>query len=328
MRRSGRAGRGFAAAAGLLIAAAPAAAQVGSALVAAPWAPGQRFGGESYVIGTATETLDDGFGPGDDLGLVRSVSFGRVRFEPDNPGGASAGFLADYLALDTDDPRLPDRLVNTAVAAGGTLGQLGEWQTGFTVGGGFAGDEPYADADGWYGLGSLFFRRRLPETPTFLTILIDFDGSRAFLPDLPLPAVQYTVRESATLTYSLGLPFSSIRWQPADRWLIEGRFLIPTAGSLDVTYSFGERWSAYGAYEASTRGFHLEGDDEHRRLFFEQSRLEAGVRHAWTDELRLYAAAGYAFQQEFNRGFDSRDVRRVRDVEDSAYFRVGVTAGF
>lgn len=310
------------------IAAAPAAAQVGTALVAVPWQPGQSLNTTSYAIGLDTDTERDSFGPGAELTLARVVSFGRYRPDPDNPRGLSVGWLVDHTELNTDDPRLPDRLETSAVAVGAPLGRYDGWDVGLTAGGGFSGDLPYADGDAWYGVGSLFARKQLGQTPTFITWFIDYDGSRAFLPDVPLPAVQYTVRESATLTYSIGLPFSSVSWQPDDRWSIDVRFLVPVGGTAEVSYRATDRWSGYFAYDNTTRAYHLAGDDNRRRLFFEQSRTELGARFALTPDVTLSAAGGYAFQQEFSRGFDSRNLRLVRDVEDAAYLRVGLKAGF
>jgi len=182
--------------------------------------------------------------------------------------------------------------------------------------------------DAWFGVGSLFARKQLGQTPTSITWLIDFDGSRAFLPDVPLPAVQYTVRESETLTYSIGLPFSSVSWQPNDRWSIDVNFLIPIGGSAEVSYRASDRWHAYAALESTTRAFHIAGDSDNQRLFLEQSRFELGARFALTSELTLSAAGGYAFAQEFSRGFDTRDLDLIREVDDAPFLRVGITAGF
>ena len=254
----------------------PAVAQVGTALVAVPWRPGQSLETDSYVIGLDTDTSDDVFGAGDDLTLVRAVTFGRYRPNPDNPEGLSIGWLHDHTELNTGDVRLPERLVTSALAVGGSLGRHDGWDVGFSVGGGFSGDLPYADGNAWYGLGSLFARKQLGQTPTFVTLFLDYDGSRSFLPDVPLPAIQYNVRESATLSYSIGLPFSSVSWQPDERWSIDVNFLLPIAGTAEVSYRFDDRLSAYAQYETSTRAYHLADAGDNERFFFEQSRLELG----------------------------------------------------
>lgn len=315
-------------AAALLGLAAPAAAQVGSALVAVPWAPERTLDSTSYVIGLGADTTDDAFGAGDDLTLVRAVSFGRYRLDADDPRSLSVGWLYDHTDLSTDDPRLPGRLTTTAVALGAPLGRFDGWDTGFTAGAGFAGDLPFADDEAWFGVGSLFARKQLGQTPTFITWLIDFDGSRAFLPDVPLPAVQYTVRESDTLSYSIGLPFSSLSWQPSDHWSVEVKFLIPIGGSAQVSYQATDQWSAYVSLENTTRAYHLAGDRDNQRLFFEQSRFEVGTRYALTPELTLSAAGGYAFAQEFSLGFDTRDLTTLREVDDAPYLRVGIGTTF
>ncbi|MEE9405701.1 MAG: hypothetical protein V3V20_12485 [Algisphaera sp.] len=307
----------------------PAAAQVGSALVAVPWAPGQTLSVKGYALGEETQTEDDFLGPGDDLNLARVVGFGRYRLDAENPNSLSVGWLYDHIEMKTDDVRLPARLEASAVAVGANLGTHGDWSVGYTAGVGFAGDLPYADGEAWYGLGSLYARHQLKGTPTFITLFLDYDGSRSFLPDTPIPALQYTVIESPTLTYSIGLPYSSLSWQPSDRVSIDAKFLVPMAGSAEASYKLDKQWSAYVLYEISTRGYHLADDEKHRRLFFSQSRSELGLRYTFAQSgIQVNAAGGYAFDQEFTRGFDTRHTELIRDVGDAVYVRVGVSARF
>lgn len=311
-----------------LFVAAPAWAQVSSALVAVPWAPGQTLSTTAYAIGVGADTESNALAPGSDLTTARLVNFGRYRLDAQDPRSLTFGWLYDRTELNTGDPLLPERLEASAAAIGASLGDYKGWQLGFTAGGGFAGDLPYADEQAWYGVGSVFARKRLARPGTALTLILDYDGSRTFLPDVPLPGVQYSVRKSDTLSYAIGLPFSNLSWQPDEHWSVNVNFLFLIGGSAEVSYRVDDRWSGYFAYESSTRGFHLSGDDDNRRLFFQQSRAELGARFALTPELRLNAAIGYAFDQEFTRGFDTRNDTLVRDVEDAPFLRVGIKAAF
>ena len=304
-----------------------ASGQVGSALIATPWAPGQTLQVTGYVIGQSSQTqAEDGLA-GEDLGLTRAVTFGRYRTNADDPAGPSVGWLADHTELNTDDPLLPARLVNLSGAVAGQLGQGPTWTVNYSLGAGVASDDPFADGDGVFGIGSLSARRALTG-PTFLTLFIDYDGSRAFLPDVPLPALQYTVIESPTLTYSLGLPFSSLSWQPNDRWSVDARVLVVVGGSIEVSYRIDRRWQTYYQFESTTRGFHLDDGPDNQRLFLSQSRSEFGVRWEPRPGLEWNAAVGLTFGQEFNRGFDTRDLELVREVDNAVFLRLGVKANF
>ncbi len=303
--------------------AVAAEGQVGSALVAVPWEPGTSVGGEVYGFGLETTAE----GPGFDVDLTRIVTYGRARLDTENPGSPAFGWLHDHTTIGGDDPLLPERLVSTAAAVGKSFGDYGGWAVGGSVGAGFAGDLPFADEDAWFGVASVYGRKQLDER-SFLTLVLDYDGSRAVLPDVPLPGIQYTVVESQSLRYSVGVPFSTLHYRPDDRWTFDLQYALPLGGRATVDYKISERWTAFGTYTSSTRGYHIDGDDEHRRLFLKQDRLEAGVRFSPHLGWQWTAAAGWAFNQEFTRGFDIRHDDRVRELDDAAYVRLGLSFSF
>ncbi len=304
--------------------AGDARAQVGSALVAVPWQPGKTLSATNYFIGFESESDGAGF----DTDLSRGVSFGRFRNDPQDPAGLSFGWLYDHTQIDTADPVLPERLVSAAFAAGLGLGEIGDgWNVSVSVGGGFAGDLPFADEDAWYGVGSVVATKPLDQR-TALTLIVDYDGSRAIWPDIPLPGIQYTIIESRSLRYSFGLPFSTLFYQPDDRWTFNVRYIIPIGGTAEVEFKIDDRWTAFGSYTSTTRGYHLDGDDDNRRLFFEQDRLEAGVRYAPADGWEWTFSGGWAFDQSFSRGFDVRDDVTVRELDDAAFLRLGLDFSF
>lgn len=299
-------------------------AQVGSALVAVPWAPERSFGSTNYFIGFASESDGAGF----DTDLARAVSIGRFRLDNQDPNAVTFGWLYDHTVINSSDPVLPERLVSAAVAAGMGLGEIGDgWNVGFSAGGGTASDEPFSDEDGWYGVGSVYARKQL-DPRSSLTLILDYDGSRSIWPDVPLPGIQYTVVESRSLRYSLGLPFSTLFYQPDDRWTFNLQYIVPIGGTANVSFKIDEQWSAYGSYTSTTRGYHLDGDPDNERFFFDQDRLEAGVRFTPSPGITLNVAGGWAFDQEFSRGFDVRDDDTVRDLDDAAFIRLGLNYAF
>ncbi|XAM01378.1 hypothetical protein OT109_08280 [Phycisphaeraceae bacterium D3-23] len=308
---------------------APAAAQTGPELMLLPWQEGQTAQVSGRVSTQDTETDRVNF----DLDLTRFVGSGRFRFSPDSDDSPAVGFRYTHLDLNTSDPALPSRLVDFSIAFGGQIGttdfgcDCGDWRVGYTVGVGYAGDVPFHDGDAWYALGSLFAVQAIDRDTQWI-VALQYDGNRTFLPDIPLPSVTYRARYNEQLTYALGFPFSSLNWKPNDRWTVLLRTALFISVTARVEYTPAEGLVIYGAYEREVDAFQLDGDDSSRRLIFSQQRLEAGVRYTIYDNTTLTAAVGYAFAQEFERGYDTRDTRTVRDLDDAVYVRVGVEVGF
>ncbi|MEL7087327.1 MAG: hypothetical protein AAGL98_02615 [Planctomycetota bacterium] len=313
----------FAFAAALVFAAAPAGAQVGSALIAVPWPPEQKFSATNYYLGlqTQSETV------GTDTNLTRGVSFGRLRLDTDNPRALSVGWLYDQIEIDSGDPLLPERLNSTAVAVGMNLGEVIEgWDVSVAGGVGHASTLPFGDEDGYYGLGSVVATKRL-DPRTALTLLLDFDGSRPVLPDVPLPGIQYSVFVSPRLRYSLGLPFSTIFYQPDDRWTFDVTYLLPLGGRVEAKYKIDDQFTAFARYNATNRAYHLAGTDNDR-IFFEQDRVSLGVEWTPRPGWQWTVAGGWAFDQEFTTGFDTFDGDDLRELDDAEFLRVGLRLDF
>lgn len=309
--------------------AAPLLAQTGPSLMLLPWQEDQTaqvVGGVSYQD---TETDGADF----DLDLTRVESRGRFRLDPGSDYEPTLGYEYTYLDLNTSDPMLPSRLVDFSIAFGGQLGttdfglSYGDWRVGYTVGVGYAGDVPFHDGHAWYGLASVFAVQAIDRDTQWI-VALQYDGNRTFLPDLPLPSVTYRARYNEQVTYALGFPFSSLTWKPDDRWTVMLRTALFISITARVEYEAADGWVFYGAFEREVDAFQLDGDNSRRRLIFSQQRLEAGLRVKLCENATLTAAVGYAFDQEFERGFDTRDTNTVRDLDDAVYVRFGVEVGF
>lgn len=299
-------------------------AQVGSALIAIPWQEGHQFDSATYALGLSADVE----GTANDLDMGRIVSLGRFRIDPDDKKTLSFGWLHDQLELDTADAALPERLVNTVATVGQQVYETEDgWVIGVTGGVGFAGDLPYADDEGFYFAGSVSAFKQLDDQ-TLLTLFIDYDGNRVFLPDVPLPAFQYTHFVSHKTRYSLGIPFSSWHHEPDDNWSFDVLYALPVGVRATVEYKFDDRWTGFATLNSSTVGYHLNDDVDDRRLFFEQSRLEAGGRWKVAEDVEWTVAGGWAFDQEFSRGWDVRDTTTVRELDDAPYLRAGLKVSF
>lgn len=307
----------------VLLYTAHASAQVGTALVGVPWKPGEVVESSTYGIALDTDVQDTT----NDIELQRVVTLGRFRTDVDDPRTFGIGWAYDHTRLKTDDPALPERLVNSAVAVGARIAEVDGWKLGAAAGVGFAGDKPFGDEDGFYGMAGVFARKELDERSA-VTVFLDYDGNRGIFPDIPLPAIQYSRYESQSLRYSIGAPFSSLYYAPDDRWSFDLLYIIPLGARATVQYNISDRWNAFATYNNSTVGYHLDGDEDHRRLFFEQSRLEAGAKFTQSPGVTWTIAGGWAFAQEFSRGYDLRDTDTVRELDDAAYVRVGLNFSF
>lgn len=300
-----------------------ALAQVGSALIAVPWQPGKSVSATNYFIGFGSESDGAGF----DTDLARGVSFGRVRLDKQDPNAVSFGWLYDHTVIDSSDPLLPERLVSAAFAAGFGLGDIGDWNLKLSAGGGTSSNHIITDENSWYGVGSLVATKPLDRRSS-LSLILDYDGSRSIWPDIPLPGFQYNVFESQALRYSLGVPFSTLYYQPDDRWTFDLRYIVPIGGSANISFRISDQWSAYTSYSSTTRGYHLEGESNDERFFFHQDRAELGLRYSPAPGWTWVFAGGWAFDQEFTRGFDTRDDDLVRELDDTAFLRLGLNFSF
>ena len=133
------------------------------------------------------------------------------------------------------------------------------------------------------------------------------------------------------MTYSVGLP-SSVTWTPDNATTIQG-VITPGGITGSIQYEMDDRLMLFGTFENSVRSFHLDSDDGDRRLFFKQNRIEGGLM--WTGVqgdsfpgVEVKVAVGYAFNQEFSRGWDTRDDDTLRDISDEPYSAVGITSRF
>lgn len=310
---------------------AGAAAQTGAPLLLTPWdRDGDTEAGyELYTSGLylGDADLDEG---DEELGFFEFESRGRVKLSDRQGPGPAVGFDALYYDLDTDSPALPDRLADVSIAAafGVPLGDSA-WEAGLVAGIGYAGVRPFADSDSVYFMGDLIFKREL-DPKSSLTLALSYDGNRTIWPDVPLPGGYYTRQVSENFTFTVGVPYSSIRWSPADRWTIRARasaFALPFIADVTVDYALADSLSLYGSFNSRRPAFWLEDRDD-ERLFFRQRRLEAGLRYGARDGVTLIVAGGWAFDQTFETGWDVRDTDDVRELDDRPYLRVALDLAF
>ncbi len=304
----------------LLLITSEAGAQVGPALLFKPWEPNARIelDAQATLIGSGeTDSAAD-----DDIDLQIYETQGRFKLNGEKASPFAIGYQLYYLNIDTDDTALPRRLVDQQIAIGAELFTCDGWAISVIGGAGFASSNSFGDNDAVYGRGDIVATTKLDEFST-LQLGLNYDGNRSFLPDIPLPGIAYTRKVSDTLTYTLGLPFTSVYWVPADHWYLRGSISPSLNLDIELGVEVVPTVTLFAAFRNEFRAFHVGGDDDHRRVFFEQKLIEAGVRWRMCPSCEIFLVGGFAFDQEFTRGWDVRDTDDIREVSDEPYIRIG-----
>jgi hypothetical protein len=309
----------------ILILSSDLAAQTGPDLLIREWKKGQFIdvnGGVTFLDKGHTDDASE-------FQLTFYESQGRLRLYPLIPqfpemrADPRFGYDITYLDVDTNDPGLPDKLVDTSVAFGMGIADVEGWLAGLTVGVGYAAAGAFDDGNAWYGKADLAIGKQLDES-TSVGFVLDYDGNRTFMPDIPLPGFEYRKRIDDRLLLAVGFPFTSVEWKPMERLKIDAKYVFPDDADLRVDYGLIDSLGVFASYAARLEAFHFDdlptGSD---RLIFLQRRVEAGVRWSPMTDANLIVAGGYAFSQEFNVGFDTRDQDRVAEPSDEPYVRFG-----
>jgi len=296
----------------VLLLATPCLAETRSGLVLRPFPEGRGTELSGEVDAYLDSETDDGF----DYGMRVFAFSGRAQLVPQaGRGSPVAGWQFLYFDVDSPDPRLPGELFEASFAVGGSL-RAGDWTLQGTAGAGFAGDEA---ATGWYGLASASATRVFGPGHV-LSIGLDFDGNRPIFPDVPLPVVVWTRRWNEHVTTSLGVPFLAVTWTPADWIEIAARGIPGVFATGGVTVFPAEDWEVFARFRSRSFRFFVEGDD---RLFYSESRVEIGAGYkGWK------LMAGWAFEREFETGFDVRDTDTLARVDEGWVVALSFTLAF
>lgn len=260
----------------------------------------------------------------EDLRLSIYETQGMFRVSPGTLESPRIGYNFTYLDVHSSFDGLPERLIDQSVAVGFPIAKYDEWIIGASVGVGYAGDSFFGDGDAYYGLGALAAFKQLDETSA-LVFVLDYDGNRTFLPDIPLPGVAYIKRIDERLQMTLGLPVSSIRWEATKQLNVEIAFSIPEDLRVDIGYEVLPHLTIFGRGAQEREAFFEDGlVSNHDRIIFQQRRAEAGVRYQPCKAFNVDLAVGYAWGGEFSEGFDARDTEEITDISDEPYVRAGL----
>jgi hypothetical protein len=257
-----------------------------------------------------------------DLNARFRVNLGGVipaRAEP------RVGLNVTYMNLNSGDPSLPSDMLDTSAAFGMGFYEQNGWIGGFSVGLGYASVAPFGDGNGWYGKADVAFGHTIDDTSE-IGIVIDYDGNRTFMPDVPIPGVQYRKRlYSKQLLVAVGFPYDSIEWQINDQLKFTAQYEFPDSLTGDLTYDVTKDVGIFAAVSDRAEAFHWDAIPNDRdRLIFQQTKVEAGVKVTPLEGLSFSGSVGYAWNQEFSSGWDNRKTDLVADLSDEPFVHVGV----
>ncbi len=303
---------------------AAAGAQTGPDLLVNPWQVGQAIDTSSDAVIRAAEKTD----AGKTLQLDSYQSSGRWRVLPDSEATPRVGYDVLYYDLHTNDKSLPDHLWNTSVGFAQPVARLGNYFAVVTAAVGYAGDKPFSDSDALYATANVLVGRQFSDDKALIFDL-NYDGNRTFLPDVPIPAVEYKDRYNEFLSYTIGAPLNSITYAPITGLQIDAGWELVTTFTGRVGYAFGHHFDLYGEYVDRLTGFHISAQQNpDSREFLEEHRVAVGFRYNPTRLIKVSVAGGYAFGQEIYRGFDVRDYDVVRHLQDGPFGQVRIEIGF
>jgi hypothetical protein len=130
-----------------------------------------------------------------------------------------------------------------------------------------------------------------------------------FLANVPIPGFAYAYQpRPRTQRWLRGIPFSMVRWRPADRWTVEGSFFIPRTAFAKLSYQLTDPLQLYAAFDwTNQRYFRHERRDDDDRLFYFQKRALAGARWQFDPDCFLDLSGGWAFDRFWFEGEDYGD---------------------
>jgi len=301
-----------------------ASAQTGIALRMTPWEDGVQ--GEAHADASWTfETETDNGNADFSIGIYDLT--GRVRLDETDPHSPAVGWQYSYFDLNGNDTTLPRELVDMSIAFGMGVTEIDGWGVEIVGGVGYAGQQHFNDGDAVYGIGALIVGKRLGDDQA-LRFYLSYDGNRSIFPDIPLPGVAWWHRIDSTLQYTVGIPFSSIIWTPADDWTVTLNYTLPLNITLKVAWDVHEQWQVFAMFDNRYDAFTLKDGRDHQRLFYQQRTAELGAKWMPCDWAEVSLSGGVAFDQEFETGFDTRDTTQVAEIDAGPFVRARATVRF
>jgi hypothetical protein len=305
--------------------AGTARGQTGPSLLVNPWATGQAIDTSSDVMIRAATHTDSG-----QYAQINDYhSEGRWRVLPDSDASPRLGYeVLDY-DINSSDRSLPSHLWNASIGFAQPVARLPDnFFAVITAAVGYAGNKPFSDGDAYYATANLLIGKQFSDDKALIFDL-NYDGNRTFLPDVPIPALEYKDRVNEYLSYTIGAPINQITYTPLTGLQIDAGWSLVTTFSARVGYKFAKPFELYGEYVDRLTGFHISANNNSdSRQFFQERRVGAGMSWKPTRLISVGVLGGWAFQEELYQGYDVRKYQVVRHFADGVYGSVQIDIGF
>jgi hypothetical protein len=318
--------------AGILIVAALGFAQIADAQSNArgtlePWNaddraitfdhPIEEFGGHATGVPTDTQ-------------VFWWDSFGRVRLDRQDPDSPFVGYRILTIDAGTDSRYIKSTMDELALSFGLHLGHVAGWNITTVLGAGYSGTRPFVNEKGIFGIGDLLAEHPICEQSwanTSVVVAVDYAGNAGLLPDVPLPGFAILHRDPQ-LNFMLGFPLNRLTWRPTEKIELTAEYSVPYSARLDFEYRIQPHFGFYATAENFFQGFVQERSDITNRQFYQMRRVEAGVRVVFDPLIDAALGVGYAFDQEFSRGFDVRNLQSFSSISNEPYIALVVRGSF
>jgi hypothetical protein len=296
-------------------------AQTGPELARRPWRDEQMF-----EVQTSVMAIFEGGTTSSTYSMARNTTSGRVKVPLPDDFRMNVGYDHKFYNISTDQPGVPNQLIDQTMAVSLGLPKQEKWTVDFTLGGGIASNMQYTDDHAYYAKINAMATYEIDDTSE-ITFGINFDGNRPFLPDVPLPGVAYTKRIGRTLTYMVGFPFATVRWMPQEQLSL---YATATPGSFvgGIGYKILPKLEAYADFNEHFDGFWVNGNPDNDRLFIQIRRAEAGFRVPMCNNFEMVLGGGFAFNTQARHGWDTRNDSLVARFSDEPFLRAGFTVRF
>ncbi len=253
-------------------------------------------------------------------------SFGKVRLDRHDSNSPFIGYRILTIDAGTDSRYIRSTMDEFAFSVGLHLGQVAGWNVTTVLGAGYSGTRPFLNEKGIFGIGDLMIDHPLNDN-TSLVLAADYAGNGGLLPDVPLPGFA-VVHHSPGLDFTLGFPLNRIIWKPIEQLELTAEYSVPYTARLNAEYRIQKHFGVYANAENFFQGFFVERGDVTTRQFYQMRRVEAGVRIIFDPLIDVGIGVGYAFDQDFERGYDVRHLSSISSISNEPYIAVVLRGTF
>lgn len=188
---------------------------------------------------------------------------------------------------------------------------------------GSASDHPFSSLDEVIVRATGFVRIPHGDDNAWL-LYVNYASEREFCSHVPLPGFGYQINAGRQFNAIVGLPLTTLRWEPIERLSLEGTYFIPRTVRSRIRYQILEPLSVYAGFDwTNERFYRTDRRDSDDRLFHYEKRVLGGVRWDISDQCWLDFAAGFAFDRMWfeGDGYDDRAESRL-DIDDGPLLRI------